>query len=148
MFYVTLNNDKNISGVVARVQEKEVTLAEPFTIKPDPQDADVFIGYSTTPGKVSPINPKHGTDFFQILSKYLLENYQSKPLDQIYTSVTHAVTQKVHLIDDKGGMYVPQKVSTLRAVLFMTATPQIKVASYFDILISPGDGWDQIFFHP
>ena len=120
----------DILGMVSMIQERddgEVTLAEAFTIQLDPQEADVFIGYSTTPGKVSPINPRHGTHYFQVLSKYLNENYQSRPLDQIYTLVTDAVTKRVHLIDDQDGMYVPQKVSTLRATLFLTAEPQNKV---------------------
>ena len=104
-----------------------VTLVEPFTIQKNPQDADVFVGYSTTPGKVAPISRINGTDFFQTLSKVLQENYQSKSLDQIYTLVTEAVTKRVHLIKGKDGMFVAQKNSTLRYDLFFTATPQIKV---------------------
>ncbi len=110
-------------------KEREVGLADAFTIQLDPQEADVFIGYSTTPGKVSPINPKEGTHFFQVLGQYLEENYLQKPLDQIYTLVTNQVARKVHVIDNKDGLYVPQKVSTLRADLYLTAIPRIKVHS-------------------
>ena len=115
--------------MVSKVQQKEgeITLSEAFTIDLNPQEADVFIGYSTNHGKVSPISPKNGTRFFQVLSQHLEDNYQSKPLDLIYTSVTDAAAKWVHLINDKDGMYVPQKVSTLRANLFLTAKPQNKV---------------------
>ena len=111
-------------------KEGEVTLAEIFTIQLDPQEADVFIGYSTTPGKVSPINPRKGTHYFQVLSKHLQDYYQSKPLEVIYTSVIDVVTKRVHLIDEQDGMYVPQKVSTLRATLFLTAKPQNRVCFF------------------
>ncbi len=104
-----------------------MTLAEPFSIQLDPHEADVFIGYSTTPGKVSPISPTQGTHFFQVLSQCLQENFKSKPLDQIYTMVTDSVTKRVHSIDHKDGIYVPQKVSTLRSTLYLTALPDNKV---------------------
>ena len=116
-----------LSRVEPKDQDKDVTLAQAFTIQIDPHEADVFIGYSTTPGKVSPINPRHGTHYFQVLSTYLQDYYKSKPLDLIYTLVTDVVTKRVHLIDEHDGMYVPQKVSTLRATLYLTATPQNKV---------------------
>ncbi len=114
------------------MQEKdgEVELADPFTIQLDPHEADVFIGYSTTPGKVSPINPTDGTHFFQVLSQCLKENYREKHLEQIYTLVTNEVARKVHLIDNKDGMYVSQKICTLRAEVYLTARPENRVISF------------------
>ncbi len=117
------------TGTVSQVQEKsgEVELADPFTIQLDPQEADVFIGYSTTYGKVSPINPKEGTHFYQILGQCLEDNYKEKHLEQIYTLVTYEVARKVHPIDNKDGLYVPQKVGTLRADVYLTARPENRV---------------------
>ncbi len=43
-----------------------VELADPFSIEIHPREADVFIGYSTTHGQISPIHKTEGTDFFQV----------------------------------------------------------------------------------
>ena len=47
-------------------QSKVVELAESFSIENHPREADVFIGYSTTQGQVSPIDREEGTHFFQV----------------------------------------------------------------------------------
>ena len=108
-----------------------VELADPqFSIKFDQltaHDADVFIGYSTTPGKVSPIDADKGTEFFRILCSILQAQYMMNPLDYIYTMVTKEVSESNHLMASKDFKHIAQKMSTLRATLFFTADPQIRV---------------------
>ena len=48
------------------MDSKVVELADPFSIEVHPREADVFIGYSTTQGQISPIHREEGTDFFQV----------------------------------------------------------------------------------
>ncbi len=48
-------------------ESKVVELADPcFSVEVHPREADVFIGYSTTQGQISPIHKDEGTDFFQV----------------------------------------------------------------------------------
>ncbi len=112
----------------ARTPSEKVELADPFTVRLHPRDADVFIGYSTTEGQVSPIKHHTGSDFFQTLAQYLQDYYKSCPLDQIYTMVTDVVADKYHVVKtNKEYKHVPQKVSTLRQTLFFTNNPQLRV---------------------
>ncbi len=106
-------------------------LADPqFSIKFDQltaHDADVFIGYSTTPGKISPIDSDLGTDFFQILCSLLQTQYMMNPLDYIYTMVTKEVAERNHMMASNDFKHIAQKTSTLKATLFFTADPQRRV---------------------
>ncbi len=109
-------------------------LANPDTpfFRLQPRDADVFIGYSTTPGQMSPISRFKGTAFFQVLGQCLLEKYLTMHLDQIYTLVTDIVADKHHNVKLSNGKddchkHVPQKVSTLRQDLFFTSHPKTMV---------------------
>ncbi len=105
-----------------------VELADPFTVRLHPRDADVFIGYSTTQGQISPINHYFGSAFFQTLAQYLQEYYKSCPLDQIYTMVTDVVADKNHQTRrNKEYKHVPQSLSTLRQTVFFTNDPQLRV---------------------
>ncbi len=65
----------------------------------------------------------------QALSKYLEEHYKSKPLDQIYTMVTKTVAEKCHTIEDNDYKHTPQTMSTLRAPLFLTGEPEVRVGT-------------------
>ncbi len=66
---------------------------------------------------------------FQTLSKHLEVHYKSKPLDQIYTMVTNAVADKCHKIRENDYKHIPQKTSTLRASLFLTSEPEVRVST-------------------
>ncbi len=63
----------------------------------------------------------------QALSRYPEEHYKSKPLDQIYTMVTNTVADKCHSIGDNDYKHIPQSMSTLRASLFLTSEPEVRV---------------------
>ncbi len=104
-------------------------LADQFTIKLHPKDADVFIGYSTTQGQISPISSSEGTVFFNALTECLKDNYKSMPLEQIYTRVTDIVAGTKQKVNSKPFMHVPQKLSTLRVPLYFTDDPEIRVSS-------------------
>ena len=98
-----------------------------FTVKMHPRDADVFIGYSTTPGQISPISMSNGTLFFSTLAQCLRDHYKSIPLEQIYTLVTDIVASREQLVHDRPFMHVPQKISTLRMPVFFTVQPDIAI---------------------
>ncbi len=102
---------------------------DPFFIDVQPREADTFVGYSTTPGKVSPIHSFNGTAFFQVLASCLQANYKRAPLDHIYTMVTDIVATKWHTKKSSKFRHIPQKISTLRGMLYFTENPYIMVGS-------------------
>ena len=101
-------------------------LAESFSVRLDPHDADLFVGFSTSPGQVSPIVSTEGTVFFKVLSQCLVENYKHEALDQIYTKVTNTVLNTIQEYK-----HVPQKLSTLRMPLYFTNNPDIRVRQLY-----------------
>ncbi len=105
-----------------QVVEVHADLAESFSVRLDPHDADLFVGFSTSQGQMSPIISTEGTVFFKVLSQCLLENYKHETLDQIYTKVTNIV-----LDTEQEYKHVPQKVSTLRMPLYFVNNPDIRV---------------------
>ncbi len=107
---------------VETIETQKPELADQFTVKLHPRDADVFVGYSTTPGQISPVPGIDGTVFFNALTKCLRDHYKSMPLEQIYTMVTDIVA------GTEPFMYVPQKHSTLRTPLYFTNNPDIRVS--------------------
>ncbi len=102
---------------------------DPFFIDVQPREADTFVGYSTTPGKVSPIHSFNGTAFFQVLASCLQKNYKRAPLDHIYTMVTDIVATKWHTKKSSKFRHIPQKISTLRGTLYFTENPYVMVGS-------------------
>ena len=102
-------------------------LADEFTVTLHPRDADVFVGYSTTQGQISPICNSEGTVFFNALTQCLTDNYKHMPLEQIYTRVTDIVAGTKQTVNSQPFMHVPQKLSTLRMPLYFTDDPEIRV---------------------
>ncbi len=89
-----------------------------LAVKLDESCHDVFVGFSSLPGEVSPIDQAGGTIFIQTLTECLQACYKSKPLDQIYAMVTDTVLQKNKISGtaNRG----PQKISTLKADVFFS----------------------------
>ncbi len=116
--------------------ETATDLADQFTVKLHPRDADVFVGYSTTQGEISPISRSEGTVFFNVLTQRLKDNYKSMPLEQIYTMVTDVVAGTKQKVKSQPFMHVPQKHSTLRMPLYFTDDPDIRVKIYFIVSLA------------
>ncbi len=98
----------------------------------------MFVGYSTTPGQISPISKFDGTDFFKILGDCLHDYFNKMPLDEIYTKVTQRVACRGHKMTLEGiktemmieHRHVPQKLSTLTNTLYFTNDKKISVSNY------------------
>ena len=134
-------SDSKASGF--KPNAKSDLAADPFSIKFDQLTADmadVFIGYSTTAGKISPIDSDEGTDFFQILSSLLQAQYQMNPLDHIFKMVTKEVSRNVHSVASNTFKHICESRSTLKATVFFTADPQTRVGKY-EICINLGNGF-------
>ena len=122
MFFTTGGSPAPIETI-----ETKTELADQFTVKLHPRDADIFVGYSTTQGQISPISSTDGTVFFNVLTQCLRDNYKSMPLEQIYTMVTDIVAGTKQKVKSQPFMHVPQKHSTLRMPLYFTDDPDIRV---------------------
>ncbi len=83
-------------------------------------EINVFVGFSTSPGKVTLIS-EEGTEFFQSLAFHLEHDHKHLPLKQIFTKVTKAVSQRSE--------NVPQQLSTLCSMVFFTKSPPIAVCT-------------------
>ncbi len=127
LFHILADASQPISEIVS--------LANSFTVRLHPRDADVFIGYPTTEGQITTISQFSGSAFFHTLAKYLKDCFNSCSLDQIYTMVTDDVAEQNYQMRQRNIEYkhVPQKVSTLRQTLYFTNNPQLKVCGYVGI---------------
>ena len=118
-----------VPGPEDDTDDDTVDLATAYNINLHPQDSDVFIGFSTTEGKLSPISRSRGSVFFQELGRVLQDNFKIYTLDEMFIRVTDIVAEDVHRLNPRFPQYmhVPQKVSTLRALLYFSYQPESQV---------------------
>ncbi len=104
-----------------------------FTVKFINQDADVFIGYSTTDGEVSMISKQDGTTpFFSALTQCLLESYEAlwpKHLDDIFTQMTRVVKDSPWEYNKCTFQQVAEKQSTLTKSLYFPKKHGLEVST-------------------
>ena len=71
----------------------------------------------------------------QTLAAILDQNYEKMHLEQMFTLVTDIVAREFHQVkcDTQKGkdfMQIPEKISTLRAKLYFTSDPHIRVCFF------------------
>ena len=97
-----------------------------------PIGANVYVGFATTPGQIATIHKESGSTFNKKLAEYLRHHYQTMHVEEIFQSVTRAVSDKVSHVRGSDGsikefMQIPERRSTLRKYLYFTSQPKIKV---------------------